>query len=394
MMLFGAACLFIASSSPIPPFWFSVGTIAVLLATAVWQEQRWAVSLGMLLFGLSAIARLVGLFVMEFRWTRLCFFVVTVVLAYECWEALGAMGKVLDDEVDEGDDDDRPMISFVLLQKEAKYLESMILAKMIEAAWGGDYSTSDENEADGFVVGESPMFVVNSPHGTFLVHNHDSQYWDDTESLLEEVDELRLHHAIAQHQAWLSVDLISPAESDTDQRDAYALILKLIQELADDDTLVMLQPETMRINVWSDELAASLNDPNAIEEFAEQQNVPVVRIEEDDPRMLAAVETARRRWPEFVEAFQSRSGNDEDKFSVKAPIESNGNVEFIWLDVIGLEPNYIHGTLANDPVDLGDLVLGSQVEVPVKDLNDWAFFKDGVANGMFTVAAIHEAQDE
>ena len=139
MMLFGAACLFIASSSPIPPFWFSVGTIAVLLATAVWQEQRWAVSLGMLLFGLSAIARLVGLFVMEFRWTRLCFFVVTVVLAYECWEALGAMGKVLDDEVDEGDDDDRPMISFVLLQKEAKYLESMILAKMIEAAWGGDY---------------------------------------------------------------------------------------------------------------------------------------------------------------------------------------------------------------------------------------------------------------
>ncbi len=110
--------------------------------------------------------------------------------------------------------------------------------------------------------------------------------------------------------------------------------------------------------------------------------------------MLAAVETARRRWPEFVEAFQTRSGNSEDKFSVKAPIESNGNVEFIWLDVIGLEPDYIHGTLANDPVDLGDLVLGSQVEVPVKDLNDWAFFKDGVASGMFTVAAIHESQDE
>ena len=141
MMLLGAACLFIASSSPIPPFWFSVGTVAVLLATAVWQEQRWAVGLGMLLFGLSAVARLVGLFVMEFRWTRLGFFVVTVVLAYECWEALGGMGKDLDDEgvEEDDDDDDRPMISFVLLQKEAKYLESMILAKMIEAAWGGDY---------------------------------------------------------------------------------------------------------------------------------------------------------------------------------------------------------------------------------------------------------------
>jgi hypothetical protein len=43
----------------------------------------------------------------------------------------------------------------------------------------------------------------------------------------------------------------------------------------------------------------------------------------------------------------------------------------------GLKPEYIHGTLANNPVDLGDLKLDDRVEVQLKYLNDWAFMPHG-----------------
>jgi len=78
---------------------------------------------------------------------------------------------------------------------------------------------------------------------------------------------------------------------------------------------------------------------------------------------------------------------------VKAGITVDDVTEFIWIEVLGLEPDFIHGTLANDPVDLGDLALGSRVEVPLADLSDWAYAKgDGPPVGLFSVQAVNAAR--
>ena len=50
--------------------------------------------------------------------------------------------------------------------------------------------------------------------------------------------------------------------------------------------------------------------------------------------MVAAVAECRRRWPEFVAAFEARSG---ENFLVKAPVAHGDNTEFIWLSVTALE---------------------------------------------------------
>lgn len=68
--------------------------------------------------------------------------------------------------------------------------------------------------------------------------------------------------------------------------------------------------------------------------------------------------------------------------------------EFIWLNVLGCEPRYVHGTLANTPVNLGDLKLHDQVEVPVDDIRDWGYLSDGASIGFFSVTAIHKIQSE
>lgn len=108
--------------------------------------------------------------------------------------------------------------------------------------------------------------------------------------------------------------------------------------------------------------------------------------------MAAAVAEARRRWPEFTAAYQRAA--DKAPFAVKAPVTEAGNTEFIWINVKAIADDQIHGFLANDPVALGDLKLGSFVTVSVADLNDWVCpdpSAPGRPLGLFTVKAVRDS---
>ena len=309
---------------------------------------------------------------------------------------------------EDSDEDSGPMISFVLLQRNPKYIEDVTLTKMVESAWGGDYSSpqegdEDEPSGDGFIIGESPLFVIQSKHGMYLVHNHEQTYWNDMESLLPEIHDLRLRKAVADHTAWLSVDLINPTDFETPELDKsdsgepdpakfYPRIARLIVDLADEDTLAIFRPDSTEINIWTEELAEKMLAPDAWETFSESTNVPVIEISDDDPDMIAAVTEAKETWPEFVAAFNEKA-EECSNFGAKVKMTVDGETEFIWLEVIGLEPRYVHGKLANDPVALGDLKLGSQVEVPLEDVQDWCYLKNDEPVGLFSLAAIQKSQE-
>ena len=107
--------------------------------------------------------------------------------------------------------------------------------------------------------------------------------------------------------------------------------------------------------------------------------------------MQAAVAEAKARWPQFVEAFKKREG---ENFCIKAPVTRNGETEFIWIEVTGLEPEFIHGKLGNQPVALENLQLGDPIEVPLADLNDWAFVRQKKLIGLFTANVVRETQKQ
>ena len=377
----------------------------------IWQEQRWAIFIGMSLYLIGVVSRVVGLFFV-FEWKQLIYAAAFASLAHDCWRGLKRLREedeatILDvpdsasdsdwnQPAENADSDDGPMISFVLLRCETKFLEEVVLQKILSSAWGGEFVGSgepdDEDRDDAsFVIGENPMFIVKAESGHYIIHNHDEPYWEDVDEVVEQIDELRLRKAVADHTAWLSVDLIVPDEQNESPDSQYGYILDLILELADEETLAIFRPDTAEINVWSDDLADRLSEPGAYEMFAEPENVPVIPIADDDPNMLEAVATAQQRWPEFVTAFENKQPR-HDKFSVKAKITVGDSTEFIWMDVIGLEPKYVHGLLANDPVDLGELKLGSQVEVPLDDVCDWCYMVDEDPVGLFSLEAIRKAQ--
>ncbi|MFK8113105.1 MAG: DUF2314 domain-containing protein, partial [Rubripirellula sp.] len=366
----------------------ALGVVFTVLGIGIWQEQRWAVTMTMVLFALMAINHGLGL-ISNFQIKGLIYFLGFGVMAKDCWKGqerlklgqrdLPDSNVVLDAQDESEDEDGKPMVSLVLLQRSSKYLEDMVLAKIAESAFGVPFSAGDDEATENFIVGEKPIFFVSAPSGMYLVHNHDTPYWEDKDEVLEHVNELRLAKAISDHEAWLSVDLISSKDESQAIETHYPAIVRMIHELADDDTLAMLQPEAMHINVWSEEMADRIARGENIEGLFQNDNVPVIPIQDDDPEMVKAVNTAKNRWPEFVTEYQKSRGEEDHEarsFTVKAKITRGDSIEFIWVNVIGLEPKYVHGNLANDPVDLGDLKLGSQVEFPIEDVCDWCYLEN------------------
>jgi uncharacterized protein YegJ (DUF2314 family) len=171
----------------------------------------------------------------------------------------------------------------------------------------------------------------------------------------------------------------------------YPLMARLIAELAGPDCQAIYQPHGNRFNHWDDSLEARLRAGDVTQVFAEPTRLPVVEVAEDEPRMLAAVDEALRRWPEFADAFSRRDGEGH---SVKVPLSRGESTEFIWVEVDRIDAERIHGRLGNDPVDLGELRHGSVVDVPVGEVKDWVYVVGGEPKGMFGTKVLMELQRE
>jgi uncharacterized protein YegJ (DUF2314 family) len=116
----------------------------------------------------------------------------------------------------------------------------------------------------------------------------------------------------------------------------------------------------------------------------------VVQLGADDPGLVAAAAEAKRRWPEFVAAFNE--GRPGRKCAVKyaAPIKGGGD-EQIWIMVTSLGSGTISGTLGNAPVaDIG-LKPGDAVTIQTGDVKDWLFTDGQSMTGGFSVATLRNA---
>jgi len=375
----------------------TVGIPLVACSVLLWFRRGWARWPAGILLGLLAAAQVWGLYQHGIGFTRVA------VLLGLAWTAVdvfrhfspAALGHSADSAAGETP---RPMISLALLLRRPRYLDASALARYCEAAWGGSYRVLSDGgeprppEPDAeprWVTGRAPLLLVGSPDGVFVVHNHDRPYFDSGSDPTAGTVDLRLRQVLRENRAWIAVDLMSPTDESVPRESLYPPVARLIAELAGPDCQAIFRPETEQFNYWDDTLEERLRGPDALSLFGDPTKLPVIEVDDDDPRMLAAVEEARSRWPEFVEAFEARAG---EHFSVKAPVEGGGNKEFIWIAVDTVEDGRVNGRLGNDPVDLGDLKEGSPVSVPVVEINDWVFLREGQPHGLFTpkvLEAIH-----
>lgn len=371
----------------------------VIVALGLVLRQGWARVTALGILGLMALLKLSSLVTKGFTLNQLLYAIGIGVVAYYLWKE---PDKGIIDDFSGGLESDnseppKPMISLVHLRASQRYLEPVVLANALSEAWGAHIFAGDgdpPDDADGFVAGDGPLYMVmrtKPSFAMFIVHNHDRNYFDEPEDVAKSVPNLRFAQIIREHSAWLAVDLMQVSDNSLDQDEAYRMIGKAVSALADDDVMAILCPQYHFFNLWSPELEKMLCGDSPLDALREEVKAPVFGVPDGDA-IENAIAEARRRWPEFAAAFKNREPGD-DRFIVKAPfVGDDGQTEHMWLQVFGLEPEYVHGHLANDPMHTTKLKKGSQVEVPVAEISDWLCpDTEGNALGNFTHEAVKAA---
>ena len=117
----------------------------------------------------------------------------------------------------------------------------------------------------------------------------------------------------------------------------------------------------------------------------------LIPVQSDDAEMLAAMQTARDRFPEFwreVSADYKRvipalGGSMVKAYFYDADAPQSG--EHMWVSEVEYDGKIITGVLADMPRQLRSVQSGQQVSFPLERLSDWFYVDGGKAIGAFTV---------
>lgn len=113
----------------------------------------------------------------------------------------------------------------------------------------------------------------------------------------------------------------------------------------------------------------------------------VTDVSPENAAVNAAIEKARQTLPAFFARLKNPQPGD-NRFQVKIRFpKPQGGGEHIWAGDIVRNGDNISATIDNDPVHV-DLKRGQRVNVPVADITDWLYWRNGKMHGAVTVRAL------
>ncbi len=121
--------------------------------------------------------------------------------------------------------------------------------------------------------------------------------------------------------------------------------------------------------------------------------VPVQAVEEDDPRINAAIAEARASVQRFIAAFEQPPPNSTG-FAIKRAFFDGDEQEHFWLVPIAFRNGRFVATVSNEPLNVHTVRMGQQVEVAPEEISDWMYLDQGKLVGGYTVRAIRDSFDD
>jgi len=320
-----------------------------------------------------------------------------------CWQWLCLIALLLANAsgsaiAQEAETEEPALHAIVLLLDAPREMTQADISGLVAQALDTEIDPDDPDAID-WVVGDKPTFVAQVAGQQYLINVIDTPYIDDKDAVAEGLDP-ELGAVILRHNAWLSIDLLGDFDvlDDDEAEQAYRNLGRLAAELLDEDVCALYATYSGDILPYAPgsettELLTQMHPLLVIAGITEQEP-PIVNVEADDPRMLAAVATARDRWPEFVDAYDDR--RPDDAFIVKFGF-ATGNPdmenEFMWLQVASINGDSVTGILDNEPAYTDDVAYGDRVTRPVSEINDWLIIRDGEWTGGFTIEVLRQAQE-
>lgn len=125
---------------------------------------------------------------------------------------------------------------------------------------------------------------------------------------------------------------------------------------------------------------------------ANAEELPVVRIADDDERMNWAIEKANATLHYFQASLQDPVP-EQQYFSVKVLIEDGVNREHLWL----VSPSFddegnLYGIVGNKPVHVNSVTVDQKIGIDPRFISDWMIVEGGRLIGGYTIRAIRDTK--
>ncbi len=248
-------------------------------------------------------------------------------------------------------------------------------------------------KGDGMPVGdliltaETPAhYAVRIDGVSYAFHAIEHPYVDNPQTVAQDFPDLRLRKVVVEHKAWIAMDILDTEKAN---EQTYGTLARVLAHFVGVEFLAFYLPGENEFVPCSAESAVKhLRAKAPVAAIVGAIQSPMIHIDEDSPELKASVEEARRRFPEFVEALEKRTG---EGFYVKTLLRSNENGEHIWVRVSSVKHGWVRGTVGNEPVDLKGYQLGSAVEFGEEAVEDWMFSRNGEPVGLFSRTAFEHA---
>lgn len=226
------------------------------------------------------------------------------------------------------------------------------------------------------------LFLVRAGKAAYGVAIIPYTYMQDPDADARRISRADFVDALRQHVAWIGVDYVG-GEVD----DPYTTIGAIAAELMPGSCHALYMPASNRMSFPTPVLREALRRRGWREQFDAAASPRIVGARADDPRLAEAAEQARRRWPEFQQAFFGRQGAH---FAVKTAFTDGDNVEHMWISVETVEGAAVRGRLGNAPTMVTNVREGDVVIVNREQIEDWLFVRRGKMVGGFSVRVLTE----
>jgi uncharacterized protein YegJ (DUF2314 family) len=127
---------------------------------------------------------------------------------------------------------------------------------------------------------------------------------------------------------------------------------------------------------------------------AEDEQLAVVNVANDDVRMNWAIEKARATLHYFQNSLIAPE-SDQQYFSVKVLIEDGTNNEHLWLTTPSFDDEgNLFGVVGNKPVYVTSVHEDQRIGIDSQFISDWMIIEDGRLIGGYTIRAIRDGLPE
>lgn len=162
-----------------------------------------------------------------------------------------------------GEEKTERLVSLVLLLSSPRKPSHELIAHAV----GEGLGTKISSDA---VITKPPYHQVTVGADTFIINDIAAPYFEKSAQVADEIKNPNLSRAVRDHRAWISVDWVN-TEKQTDLRNVYQMIGKMVAHLSAKDTLAVYSPDMDQFTLWAPSVREGLesDDPLAVFEPAE-----------------------------------------------------------------------------------------------------------------------------